>query len=175
MSSERKGEAIPYAQWTLAQKINVVISSGLYTGYIPIASGTWATALAILLYWPFAGLNRAPAEGIGIYIYLAVVVAVSLLSVWTSDVAEKLHAEKDPHKVVIDEIAGFFVSIILIPWEPMWVAAAFFVFRLFDVWKPYPIRQLQSLRGGLGITIDDLLAGVYTCVLLHLARMFLPM
>jgi len=174
MSSERKGDAVPYAQWTLAQKATVLVSSGLYTGYIPIASGTWATALAILLYWPFAQFNRPPGEGNGIFIYIAVVIALSIISIWTSDVAEKLHAEKDPHKVVIDEIAGFFVSMFLLPWEPMWVAAAFFGFRVFDVWKPYPIRQLQSLKGGLGITIDDLLAGVWTCALLHLARAFLP-
>ncbi|MBI1785643.1 phosphatidylglycerophosphatase A, partial [Candidatus Sumerlaeota bacterium] len=116
---------------------------------------------------PMEKLNRLPSAGGTLWIYLGIVAAVSLLGTWAADFAEKYHAEKDPHKVVIDEIAGFFVSMFLVPWNWPCVAAAFFLFRFFDVWKPYPIRGLQRLPGGIGIMIDDLLAGVYTCVLIH--------
>ncbi len=151
----------------------LLISSGLYTGYIPFASGTFATALAILLFWPLAGLNHGPLTESGIWIYLLVVAVVSVIGTWASNFAEKHHGEKDPHKVVIDEIAGFGVTMILVPYTWPWLIAAFFLFRLFDVWKPYPIRGLQRLPGGYGIMIDDLIAGAYSCVLLHAAMFFI--
>ncbi len=156
------------------RRLTLLISSGLGTGYIPFASGTWATALAILFYWPMAGWNRLPSQGGNLWIYGGIIAAVSALGTWAADYAEKLYQEKDPHRVVIDEIAGYFVSMTLLPFHWGWLVAAFFVFRLFDVWKPYPIRQLQQLPGGVGIMIDDLLAGVYTCVVLHVAKIWVP-
>jgi len=148
----------------------ILYSSGLYTGYIPIASGTFGTALAILFYWPMARLNRLPSEGGTLWLYALIVIAATALAIWASNFASKAHGEKDPHRVVIDEIVGFFFAMFLVPFNIWWIAAAFFLFRLFDVWKPYPIFQLQSLPGGIGIVIDDVLAGIYTCVLLHAAR-----
>lgn len=148
----------------------VLYTSGLYTGYIPFASGTFGTALAVALYWPMARLNRLPGEGGTLWLYLLIVAALTGLAIWASDFAESIHKRKDPSEVVIDEIVGFFVAVILIPWHWGWMLAAFFVFRAFDVLKPWPIDNLQRLPGGLGIVIDDILAGVYTCVLLHLIR-----
>jgi phosphatidylglycerophosphatase A len=95
------------------------------------------------------------------------VLIVTALGIWASGYAERVYGEKDPHRVVIDEIAGFFVAVFLLPWDWRWIGAAFFLFRLFDVWKPWPIRRLQALPGGWGIMVDDLLAGTYTGLLLH--------
>jgi phosphatidylglycerophosphatase A len=155
----------------LLRQIKLLIASGFYSGYAPFASGTWGSLVAIGLYWPFAAWNRLPSEGGLLWAYFLVVVAVSVLGVWTADYAEGVYGEKDPGRVVIDEIAGFFIAMILVPWDWRWIAAAFFVFRAFDVWKPYPIRGLQRLRGGWGIVVDDLLAGAYTCIVLHAARL----
>jgi phosphatidylglycerophosphatase A len=136
------------------------------------ASGTWATALAILLYWPFERWNRLPRDGGILWAYALTVLILTAVGIWAADYAEKVYQEKDPHRVVIDEIAGFFFAMILIPWEWRWVLAAFLLFRAFDVWKPAPIRGLQRLRAGWGIMIDDVLAGIYTCGALHVARYF---
>jgi phosphatidylglycerophosphatase A len=98
-------------------------------------------------------------------------VAVTALAVWGSNYAEKHYKEKDPGKVVIDEIAGFFFAMFLIPTTIAWVVAAFFIFRAMDVWKPGPIRPSQNLGGGVGIVIDDVLAGILTCAILHAVRL----
>ena len=152
------------------RRIILLFSSGLGTGYIPFASGTWGTALAILFYWPMAGLNRLPRDGGRPWLYGLIVMAVIVLGTWASTYAESVYKAKDSGKIVIDEIAGFFIAVLFIPWHWGWMLAAFFVFRLFDVWKPWPIDRLQRLHGGVGVMIDDVLAGAYTCLLLHLAR-----
>ena len=97
---------------------------------------------------------------------------------------ERVTGEKDSHDIVFDEFAGQWVALSFLPassaaglgtlwgWSPQHIVvlgASFFLFRVFDVWKPWPIRQIQSLRGGLGVMIDDILAGLWACVLLHLA------
>lgn len=155
------------------RQLILLFTSGLYTGYIPFASGTWGTALAMLLYWPMAGLNRWPSQGGRLWLYALIVAAVTVAGTWASTRAEAMHGKKDPGKIVIDEIAGYFISVFLLPFDWRWLVAAFFVFRLFDVWKPTPIRQLQGIKGGLGVMIDDVLAGAYTCILLHAARLAL--
>ena len=149
----------------------LAFTSGLGSGYAPVASGTFGTAVAVALYLPLADLNRTPSDGGMLWAYLLIVATVTGLGIWASNYAEKYYGKKDPGEVVIDEIAGFFVSMLLVPFTWGWIAAAFFVFRAFDVWKPYPIDSLQRLGGGLGIVIDDVLAGVYTCVTLHLLRL----
>jgi phosphatidylglycerophosphatase A len=72
--------------------------------------------------------------------------------------------------IVIDEVAGMFLSVLFLPRTLPVLASAFLLFRLFDIWKPYPARQLQEVRGGLGVMLDDLIAGAYALALLAIAR-----
>ncbi len=155
------------------RQLKLLISSGLYTGYIPVASGTWGTGVGILLYWPFARWNRLPSAGGIPWLYALAVLLISAVGVWAATFAESVYSEKDPHRVVIDEIAGFFVTMFLVPWDWRWILAAFSIFRFFDVLKPYPIRKLERLPSGWGVMTDDLLAGVYSCAVLHVARIAL--
>lgn len=150
-------------------KLTMIIATGLGTGYFPV-SGTVASALAVALYLPVSYLNTPRPV---VVFYIGILFFLTGLSILTADCAEKRLGEKDPHKVVIDEIAGYFFAMFLLPATTFYIAASFFIFRLFDVWKPYPIRQSQRLRGGLGITIDDVLAGIYTCLLLHIIRLII--
>lgn len=153
------------------RQLIILIASGFYSGYAPFASGTFGTAVAVLLYWPAARLNRFPSEGGQPLLYVLLVVAISALGVWAANKAEPIYGKKDPGQIVIDEIAGFFVTMFLLPTTWQWIAAAFFTFRLFDVWKPGPIRGLQRLPAGWGIMIDDILAGALGCVVLHAIRL----
>jgi len=140
-----------------------LFSSVLFIGYIPFASGTFATAFTVLPYLLLRG---------NMLLYLAVTVFLFFAGVFASTEAEQLLGKKDPHKVVIDEFVGYLVTMAFIPFGIPYIIAGFFFFRLFDIWKPYPIRGLQALPGGWGIMIDDVLAGVYANVLLQIAVYF---
>lgn len=158
-----------FSEYPPGRRVLLFFSSGLLTGYIPFASGTVATLLAVGLFYPFNRLNAwsLPAG----LVFVIVVIAISGVAVALSEVAERTYGEKDSHKIVIDEIAGFFVAMAFVPFQWPHVLAAFVLFRFFDVAKPPPIRRLQALHGGWGIVIDDLLAGAYACIIIHLLRL----
>jgi phosphatidylglycerophosphatase A len=82
---------------------------------------------------------------------------------------ESFFKQKDPAPVVWDEIIGYFVTMLFLPFSWKLAVAGFFVFRIMDIWKPFPAYQLQNLSGGLGILIDDVIAGIYSCIVLHAA------
>ena len=158
-----------FSEFPPARRAVLFLSSGCLTGYIPVASGTVATLLAIALFWPLTPLNlwslpRGP-------LFIGLLAVVCGVAVALAEVAERTYGEKDSHKIVIDEIAGFFVAMAFVPFQWPHVLAAFVLFRFFDVAKPPPIRRLQSLPGGWGVVVDDLLAGLYTCLLVHLLRL----
>ena len=131
----------------------MLVATGFRAGYLPIAPGTWGTAAAVPLY---LALSRLSASA-----YLAACLFVVAVSVVAADRAERDAGVKDPGFVVIDEVAGFLVT--MFGMNPGWrtVLAGFLLFRVFDVLKPPPARASQHLRGGLGIVADDIIAGLY--------------
>jgi len=142
----------------------LTVATGLGSGYLPI-SGTCGSTVILLLHrflFPNALTTQNWLSG---SILLLIVIAVA---VFTAEIAEKHYGVKDDGRVTIDEFAGYLVTVYCMPagWIP--AIAAFFVFRILDVVKPPPARALQSLHGGWGIVIDDILAGVYGCLLLNI-------
>ncbi len=128
-------------------------------GYLPVAPGTFGTLVGLCT---IVILKPSP-----VLLGLILSVAVPLGAV-SSHRAETLLGEKDSPCIVIDEFCGFLVSFLFIPLSAGTALAAFFLFRLFDILKPFPIRTLESsLRGGLGVMADDIMAGVYTNIILH--------
>ncbi len=134
-------------------------------GYFPLASGTLASGLAVLPYF----LLR---DHTGLYI--GITIALFAIGVWSSHRAERLLQLKDPHAVVIDEVTGYLIAAAFLPHHWFYPLAAFFLFRLFDIWKPFPIDRSQNLPGGWGIMVDDVLAGIYANLILQAGRYFLP-
>jgi phosphatidylglycerophosphatase A len=145
-------------------------------GYIPIAPGTFGSAVGVLIYlaaaWieAIAGIyfleNNWRGEQITAWIHAVNLIAFllfCLLGIWASSRAVKLFRTKDPQKVVVDEVIGQLIVFLFIPFATSWhfVLAGFLLFRLFDIWKPYPIDSLQNLPAGIGVCADDILAGVY--------------
>lgn len=113
------------------------------------------------------GLWLIPFSLVGLLLALAVVV---LAGIWASHRVELVLGEKDPGLIVIDEVAGMMVSVALVPRTALVLACAFVLFRIFDVWKPFPAYQAQSLPGGAGVMMDDLIAGAYALLLIMGAR-----
>jgi len=92
---------------------------------------------------------------------LFALVVVTVVAIWASDRTQELLGRTDPSEVVIDEVAGFLVTMLLLPTSWVNMGLGFVLFRFFDIAKPWPVRQAERLKGGFGIVVDDLLAGVY--------------
>jgi len=114
------------------------------------------------------GLWLIPFSRVGL---LAALAAVVVVGIWASQRVEAVLGRKNPGVIVIDEVAGMMVAVLLLPRTPGVLLCAFLLFRLFDIWKPFPAGEAQALRGGFGVVVDDLIAGVYALVLLMGARM----
>jgi len=114
------------------------------------------------------GLAFIPFTTFSLIVATAAVTAVGL---WASGRVERMVGRKDPGVIVIDEVAGMMVSVLFLPRTWPVLLTAFFLFRLFDVWKPFPARQSQVITGGVGVMIDDLIAGAYALAVVAAARL----
>lgn len=135
-----------------------MLASVFGAGYAPVASGTVGSFVTVVAIW------LLPLTPLRIAVALVVVV---LVGVWAGSRVERVLGKKDPGVIVIDEVAGMLLSVILLP-RPHTIpvlVTAFLLFRLFDIWKPFPARESQALTGGVGVMVDDLIAGVYALVL----------
>jgi len=130
-------------------------------GWAPVASGTVASALTIVVLWLLA-LSRTEI--------IVVFVVVTVIGTWAAEHAERALGTKDPGAIVIDEVAGMTLSVLLLPLTVPVAILAFLLFRLFDIVKPTPARQAQALPGGAGVMVDDLIAGLYALVIVTALR-----
>ncbi len=140
-----------------------MIASVFYIGYLPVAPGTLGSLAALILYY-FIYHNTI--------ITAAVILIVIALGFITAGKVEKMFGEKDPGEIVIDEFSGMLISLFRIPPTMGYVVAGFILFRFFDIVKPKPIQNLEKLKGGLGIMSDDIVAGVYTNIILQVVYIF---
>jgi phosphatidylglycerophosphatase A len=129
-------------------------------GLIPIAPGTWGSLAAL----PFAWAIRSLWGATGLVIAIAIVFFAGW---WAAATVSKAGAIKDPGAVVIDEVAGQWLVLLTAPRDPLVWVLAFLLFRIFDIWKPWPVRWAdRDITGGLGVMLDDLLAAVYAALVL---------
>jgi phosphatidylglycerophosphatase A len=129
---------------------------------VPFAPGSVASLPVALLVW-----GAAPST----VTLLGALLVVTIAGIWAAGREETYLGRLDPPCLVVDEVAGMLVAVVGLPRELGWVLAAFFLFRLLDVWKPYPIDHLQRLPGGFGVVMDDLLAGLYANLGLQLVHL----
>jgi phosphatidylglycerophosphatase A len=149
-------------------KTATLLATWFGCGYSPIAPGTAGSAAALAIGIVLREYARMPWWG-----FLTLAAAGYFPAVWAAGVtAEALHI-KDPGCVVVDEVLGQWVALAC-AYRYNWKSylAAFLLFRLFDIWKPPPVRQLEALPGGIGIVADDLMAGGYAALVLFLAGCF---
>jgi phosphatidylglycerophosphatase A len=192
----------------------VATAAGL--GYLPKAPGTWGSLAgllpALLPWWIFYGINRAMGFSFGIgpvqfsfasysmdpflFANILILIVIAALGVWSSHRAAHFWKQKDPRRVVIDEVSGQHLTLLLgcllpvsgslhpatwttfpfglitvhtpLTWK--YLLLGFILFRMFDIWKPFPVRQSESLPGGWGIMADDWVAAIYAAMVLWFAR-----
>ncbi|MBI3374747.1 MAG: phosphatidylglycerophosphatase A [Betaproteobacteria bacterium] len=140
------------------------LSFGFGIGLIRFAPGTFGTLLALPLYW-YALREYAPGQA------LLIIGALFAVGVWACSITGRNLGVADHGSMVWDEVVAFLLILLIAPEEPGWQAAAFFLFRAFDVVKPSPIREFERrVKGGLGVMADDILAAGYTLLVLAIAR-----
>jgi phosphatidylglycerophosphatase A len=152
-------------------------------GYLPVAPGTWGSLVGVGLYLLARGASLTlfaeagargwslpPLEALRTTTVLVLLIGLTIAGIWAASRTEALLARKDPGVVVIDEVIGQLIAFVFVPAEAgAWaIIAGFVAFRVFDIWKPYPVRRLEGLGGGLGIMADDMLAGFYAAATMSL-------
>lgn len=147
-----------------AHLVERILATGLLSGYFPVGPGTVGSLLGllILLFVPF----------IQSYLLVASLV-VLFIGVWVSTIIE-VSDGKDASIINIDELCGMWISLLFLPLSPYWIPILGFVFfRIFDIWKPYPVNKLQDMKGGWGVMLDDVAAGILANLLLRSILIYL--
>ncbi len=148
-------------------RVAVFVATAAYSGYFPFAPGTVGSAAGLVAYvlirWAGSPLVEAGA-----------IAALFAAGVWAGTTAERYFGGIDPGPVVIDEVVGMLITLAFVPVGWSGALAGFFLFRLFDVLKPWPARSLERLHGGLGVMADDAMAAVYANLALRLSMWILP-
>ncbi|MFH0887983.1 MAG: phosphatidylglycerophosphatase A [Planctomycetota bacterium] len=147
-------------------KLWVIIGSGGFCHKLPFLQGTFGTIEALFIY--ILVIFLAPSH---IYLWTyGFIIIFTILSIISGNISERYFSIKDPHSFVLDEVAGFFCSVIFLPTTYSYIILAFVLFRIFDIWKPFPISKLQNLSGGVGIISDDLAAGFYANICCQIVK-----
>ena len=142
------------------RRLGLLLATCGYIGFAPVAPGTFGSAAGVALFYLVRAAGVPWAEP-------ALIAALFAAGVWAAAAAEQQLGRTDPGPVVIDEVVGMLITLMWIPVTPLGAFAGFLIFRVLDVVKPWPSRQLESLHGGLGIMADDAMAAVYGHLLMR--------
>ena len=140
-----------------------VLATGFGAGYVPIAPGTAGTLVAIPI---FLVLSSIPFP-----LYELTILTFFFFASWISGEAERCWERRDDPRIVIDEIMGYLITMVWLPKTTLFIILGFFLFRFFDIVKPPPIRLLEKAKGGYGVVLDDIVAGIYANIVLQLIRL----
>lgn len=145
-------------------RLAVVLATVFGAGFFPVAPATFGSLLTLPLWWWMAPLSPLP--------YFAVTAGITLLGFYCCGVAEKSLGH-DAHPIVLDEVSGQLITLAFAPRSLLAAAVGFLLFRILDIWKPAPAFQAQKLPGGIGVVMDDVIAGVYGCLVMRGAAILL--
>ncbi len=150
--------------------IHKAITTVMGLGYAPIAPGTFGTIGAVIFY---ACLSHYYPDSVALVPLIGMSFLFAVIGIWSTDQVIPVWGD-DPSRVVMDEFVGYLITMILVPISFKYMLIGFVLFRFFDILKPLGVRYLdKNLKGGLGVMMDDVLAGVYACVVLHLYILYL--
>ena len=142
-------------------------STVFFIGYLPLIPGTFGSIAGVGLFYLLKTVNPVT--------YFLFILGIIILGLATSGQTEKILNKKDPGCIVIDEVAGMLIALSFIPYDFKIIFLAFLIFRILDTLKPFPAGRLQYLHGSVGVLADDIIAGIYTnIVLLLILKLYLP-
>lgn len=145
----------------------VIIATGFGSGFSPFAPGTAGALLATLIWF---GLSLFVPEVLLLWLTAVLVSVFAVLGIWAADRLKPFWG-KDPSRVVVDEMVGVWIALLSAPAGHIWYGwAAFLLFRFFDIFKPLGIRKMEKLPGGVGVMMDDVVAGIYSFIVLFVVR-----
>ena len=146
------------------KRMVIFLATGCFTGYSPFIPGTTGTLAAIPIYFFISRLSP-------LY-YMAILLGFIYIAIWASDGAEVILQSRDCRHIVIDEMVGFIAAMFLVPPTLRNILLGFFLFRALDIIKPFPIRAIEErVRGGYGVVLDDIIAGIYTNLIIYVLRL----
>ncbi|HJM33543.1 MAG: phosphatidylglycerophosphatase A [Candidatus Marinimicrobia bacterium] len=134
-------------------KIAEIIGTAAFIGRLPLAPGTWGSAAALLVWYFIAPCIESP-------LFLLITLALFFIGVVVSDILIEAWNEDDPSAIVIDEWVGQWIALWLVPHSIAWGLMAFLWFRLFDILKPGPVQLMEDMKSGVGVMMDDVVAGI---------------
>lgn len=138
----------------MKDRVVLFLATGFHSGYSPFAPGTMGSVVGVLI---FCLIYNSP-------FYIPITLAVTLAGIPIAGRAEQIFGNKDDKRIVIDEVAGQLIALYAVPFAVVPVALGFGLFRLFDIWKVWPIRRLEKMGGGFGVMMDDVAAGFFALV-----------
>ena len=136
-----------------------IVGSAFYTGYIPFASGTFGSLVGLIIYF-IPGFEN-------LFVILPAIVFLFAYGVFVSNKFEKIYG-KDPSECTVDEVVGTWIALIALPKTFPVVITSFLIWRLLDIIKPFPAGTSESLKGGWGIMMDDVISGIYSLIIVHI-------
>ena len=148
-------------------RLAVFIATVAYCGYFPIAPGTVGSAAGLLVYLLVWWAESTVVE-------VGLIVVLFAAGTWAGTTAERYFGGIDPGPIVLDEVVGMLITLAFIPVGLSGAIVGFFLFRVFDVLKPFPARRLESLHGGLGVMADDAMAAIYANLTLRAVLWLAP-
>jgi phosphatidylglycerophosphatase A len=151
-------------------RLAVFLATAGYSGYFPIAPGTVGSAVGLLFYAALRWV-QSPVQPVS---EVLLILALFAAGVWAGTVAERYFGGIDPGPIVLDEVVGMLMTLAFIPVGLSGALTGFFLFRVFDVIKPFPARRFEALHGGLGVMADDAMAAIYANVSLRLLMALFP-
>ena len=135
-------------------------------GHLPIAPGTWGSLAAIIGWWLWL-------QYLDPLVFIVLIIAIFTIGVFATNTIIDHTGEKDPSRVIIDEVAGQWLGLLILPDGMLYIAGAFVLFRFLDIFKPWPIRQMEQFPKGWGVMLDDILAGLLTLGLIQVVSRLL--
>jgi len=135
-------------------------------GHLPIAPGTWGSLVAIIGWWLWL-------QYLDPLVFIVLIIAIFAIGVFTTNTIIAHTGEKDPSRVIIDEVAGQWLGLLILPDGMLYIVGAFVLFRFLDIFKPWPIRQMEQFPKGWGVMLDDTLAGLLTLGLIQVVNRLL--
>jgi len=141
-----------------------ILATGFGSGYLPKAPGTWGSIMALPIAYAITFWANAELLASLIFIFF-------LIGIWASNITSKKMGDSDPSQIVIDEVVGQWFTLLVVPPNIVFYLIGFLLFRLFDIFKPWPITWIdKNIKGGLGIMLDDVFAAIYAAFFLWLFK-----